>query len=131
MQGNEPSGKLVKLARSLFFALGVFWIVLGVVSVARILLGPVASSMTAWLVAGLMFPNAAILFWLGWGIGRRSRSFWYLGVLYLAAVIVLTITDQFGILDLAVLIVQALLLSLLLGTRKIYLAPASSSGAVP
>lgn len=69
----------------------------------------------------LMFVNAAVLIWIGWGIGKGQRLYYYFGLLVLAGNIFLTLTDEFGIFDLMALIINASLLVLLIVTRSKYL----------
>ena len=67
----------------------------------------------------LMVINAAILYWLGWGIARR-RVFFYFGIGYLLLNILLTITDQFGLLDLLTMLIDIVLVILLIAKHKIF-----------
>jgi hypothetical protein len=52
------------------------------------------------------------------GIGTTQKRFFYLAFLVLAINILLTVTDQFGILDLATLVIDVILLGLLVGAWK-------------
>lgn len=78
------------------------------------------SSMMAAIIAMLMFVNAAVLIWIGWGIGKGQRLYYYFGLLVLAGNIILTLTDEFGIFDLVTLILAAGLLILLIVTKSKY-----------
>jgi hypothetical protein len=73
------------------------------------------------IMAMLMFVNAVVLIWIGWGIGKSQRLYYYFGLLVLAGNIFLTLTDEFGIFDLVTLIINASLLVLLIVTRSKYL----------
>lgn len=79
------------------------------------------SGMMLGIIAVLMFVNATILLWIGWGIGKGLRLYYYFGILVLVGNIFLTLTDEFGIFDLTVLILAIGLLLLLIFTRSQYL----------
>ena len=80
------------------------------------------SSVMLGTIVVLMFVNALILLWIGWGIGKGQRLYYYFGVLVLAGNIFLTLTDEFGIFDLAVLVLTIGLLIMLILTRSRYLS---------
>jgi len=112
----------VKAARWLFVLLGVIWFLFGVWSITRMRdSGGNLSSTILGIIAALMFINAAILIWIGWGIGKGQRLYYYFGLLVLAGNIFLTLTDEFGFFDLITLIIAASLLILLIVTRSKYL----------
>jgi hypothetical protein len=112
----------VTAARWMFVLLGVIWLLFGVWSLTRISEeGGNLSSTMLGIMAMLMFVNAAVLIWIGWGIGKGQRLFYYFGLLVLAGNIFLTLTDEFGIFDLVTLIINASLLALLIVTRSKYL----------
>jgi len=121
--GNQSKGPgWVAAARWLFVVLGVIWLVLGVWSIIR--MGQVSSSVPVavlWIIAILMFINAALLTWIGWGLGRGSKLYFYFGVLLVAGNIFLTFTDEFGVLDLLTLIIDVLLLLLLIAGHSRFL----------
>ena len=134
MVGKEPAKKrtspdtpakiptIVAVTRWLFVLLGVIWLVLGVWSIARI--GQVSSSVpnaVLWIIAVLMLINAALLTWIGWGIGRGSKLYFYFAVLLLAGNIFFTFTDEFGVIDLLTLIINVLLLVLLIAGHARFL----------
>jgi hypothetical protein len=113
---TEPpqTPRAVLAAQWLFFLIAAIWIGFALLT----LLG---SSMTtavgALIVAVLMCGNAAILAWLGWGIGKQDRRFWR------AALAVLTlnlVTDQVGFFDVATFVIDLGLLCLLIVTRSHY-----------
>ena len=105
------------VARWLFDLLGAIWFVLGVVSLVRMYTGDTSFSSFGWIIALLMFVNSAVLIWIGWGIGKGLKIYFYLAILVLAGNIILTLTDEFGLIDLITLIVNIGLLVLLLVTR--------------
>lgn len=54
-------------------------------------------------------------------IGKPNRLFYFFGVMVLAINIILTVTDQFGVLDLITLVIDMVILGLLIATRSYYL----------
>jgi len=102
--------------------LGVIWLVFGIWSITQT--GGEGSSVPAaifWIIAILMFVNALLLIWIGWGIGKGNYLYYYFGLLMLAGNIFLTFTDEFGFFDLMTLIINIALLALLIATRAKYL----------
>ena len=65
---------------------------------------------------------------MGVGLGKRQRRFYYLAILVLAVTIILTFTDEFGLLDLLTLIMDGVLLGLLIATRAAYRIEVSEPG---
>jgi lysylphosphatidylglycerol synthetase-like protein (DUF2156 family) len=107
----------VKAARALFFLIAAIWILFGIVSL-------IADSIdSAVTIAILMFINAAVMIFIGWGLGKQTKQFYYLGLVVLAANIFLTITDEFGWFDLLVLTIYVLLFVLLLASYTRYRPP--------
>lgn len=119
-QENIPT--IVITARWLFVLLGLIWLGFGVWSTMRI--GGQASNAPVgllWMVAVLMFVNAFLLCWIGWGIGRGNRLYFYFGLLLLAGNIFFTFTDQFGAFDLLTLIINLVLMVLLVAGHSKFL----------
>lgn len=112
----------MKVGKWGFVILGVIWLVFGVYSVIRITGGSTSLSSFAWIIAGLMFVNGAVLLWIGWGIREASKFYFFLALLVLVGNIILTITDEFGIFDLIMLVIAISLFILLLLTRSEYLS---------
>jgi hypothetical protein len=114
--------QIVMAARWLFILMGVVWLAFGVWSIMRI--GEVSSNVpieVLWIVAILMFVNAFLLFWVGWGIARGNSVYYYFGILLLAGNIFLTFTDEFGLFDILTLIIDVILLVLLIAGRSKFL----------
>jgi len=104
----------VIVAQAMFFLNAAIWMLLSVLTLRRM------HGSMAWIIAILMAGNASAMFLAGWGIGKRHKWFYYLGIAVLAVNIVLTVTDQFGLLDLLTLLIDVTLLVLLLATRSRY-----------
>jgi len=111
----------VRTARWLFVMLGVMWLVFGTWSAFRIdNSGGNISGTILILIAVLMFLNSAVLIWISWGIGKGKRWYYYFGMIVLAVNIFLTLTDDFGVFDLIVLLIAIVLFILLVVTRSNY-----------
>lgn len=126
--GDSSSGQSsqmpasVRTARWLFVFLGITWLVFGTWSIIRMRGGGGnLSGIMLLVIALLMFVNSAILIWIGWGIGKGRRVYYYFGLLALAGNIFLTLTDEFGLFDLFVLVIAIGLFLLLLSSRSNYL----------
>lgn len=115
LQTIDKTPASVKAARVLFFLMGAVWLLFGLITLFP---NPAA----AWNVALLMFINAALLFFIGWGIGKQIRRYYYFGILFIAANIFLTVTDEFGLFDVITLAIDLILLVLLLFTHSHYRA---------
>lgn len=110
----------VKTAQILFFVNAAIWLLIGSVSLTRIFANSSGQHVTAWVIAILMIGNVAAMLIAGIGIGKRKRWLYYFGILVLFVNIILTITDQFGIVDFVTLVIDVLLLGLLVFTKSSY-----------
>lgn len=108
----------LKLTQYLFYISAVIWILIGIFTMWRMNLGGLLSLMSAILVGMLMFGNAFILLLAGIGLGERIPPTYLFAVLVLVVNILLTFTDQFGWLDLLILLLDLLILALLMIFRK-------------
>ena len=111
---------LAQLARALFFVNAAIWLVIGVASLTRMALSQSGQPITALVIAILMFGNVGAMLVSGVGVGRRNRWLYYFGILVLLVNILLTITDEFGLLDFITLAFDVLLLGFLVLTRAHY-----------
>lgn len=107
---NFQISKHVRLAQVIFFLLALAMAVFGVVTLFR-------HNALPW-VAILLLVDAALLGLAGWLITRRSNILHLLAVGLVGGNAVLTITDQFGWVDAAVLAVFLSLLVLLVVKRR-------------
>lgn len=80
-----------------------------------------------WIMSGLAFLAGLALLTFYFFLGRRNRLVYVLGVAFLFLILVLTVTDQVGWVDLAVLIVTLTPIVLLLVVRKWYFRRAPES----
>jgi hypothetical protein len=97
--------------------MGVIWIGLGAYSLVRTLQGSRSLSGLSWIFLVLMFVNAIFFLGIGWGLGKQARFFFYLALLFLAGNILLTVTDEFGVLDFITLVVDACIVFLLIASK--------------
>jgi lysylphosphatidylglycerol synthetase-like protein (DUF2156 family) len=98
----------------LFLLNAVIWVLLAVATLLR------SANGLGWGIAILMLANAGVMLWASRGIGRQQKRFYYLALAVLAVNIVLTVTDQFGALDLITLVMDVVLFALLIATRGEY-----------
>ena len=109
----------VRVAQILFFLDAAIWIALGITSLLNVARGS-TSIMTAIVIGVLMFGNAGAMVVSGFGLGKW-RGFYYLALAVLLVNIVLTFTDQVGLLDILTFLLDLALLMLLITTSKQYL----------
>ena len=74
-----------------------------------------------WVIAILMIGNAGAMALSGYGLSKKGKGSYYLAMAVLGINIILTVTDQIGILDWITLIIDLILLSILIAVRKEYL----------
>ena len=111
---NKQRAVAVQIARGVLGFLGVFWLLLGVLTA-----GGQGSFQTgaALLWGALMVANGGVMLWLGMRLGSLGRGVFWLSLIFLAINILLTVTDEFGALDLLVLILAVLVVVLLVLSR--------------
>lgn len=107
----------MKAAGGLFFLMAIIWGIFGITSLLRGL-------SSGAMLAALMFVNATLYLWAGWGIRRRKKRFYFLGIVVLALNIVLTFTDQMGFYDWSTLCIDLAALILLIVARSQYMTKA-------
>jgi hypothetical protein len=110
---------LVRITQWLFILNAVIWIAFGVIFLTDLSQG----IHSGWIVGLLMFGNAAVLAGLGYGLGTRYRR-WscYLSLVFVALNLVLGVTDEVGLFDVLVMVLNAVMLVLLLMKRTWYTA---------
>ena len=113
-----PIQNPLRRTQVLFYINAVIWILIGVFTLWRMNLDGSLSQMSAILVGMLMFGNAFILFLAGIGLAERTRLTFLFAFLILFINSVLTITDQVGLIDLLILVLNLLTLALLVIYRK-------------
>jgi hypothetical protein len=110
--------RTIRMTRILFYLNALIWLVFGVISLYRLGSGESAYVLTMLVVAVLMFGNVAAMLVAGFVLKwPRKWSFW-LATAVLLINIVLTFTDQVGLADLATLLLDLVILSLLIVSRE-------------
>jgi hypothetical protein len=108
---------LTSLARYLFFITAVILFFLGLGSFMRI--DPNPAMKTIYAVYGiLMLGDALAMAICGLNINRKIKAGFWLAVIVLSLNIVLTIFDQFGLIDFLFAVLNVITLILLLVVRK-------------
>lgn len=115
MSHRTPISNLIRAAQALFFLNALIWVGFGVSSFLRLGSAGPGQSGVALIVAALMFGNAAAMLLAAVGLGKRNSLFDYFAVAVVVVNIILTVTDQFGALDLATLVIDVIVLGLLVG----------------
>lgn len=113
-ESNTDKLIYVKIAQALFIIIAIIWIIFSVISIIRF-----PGSSTS-IVACLMVANAGMLLLIGWGLGRRQRRIFHMALVVLLVNVALTLTDDFGLYDLIILVLYLVLAGILLATRSLY-----------
>jgi len=82
MDASPASSRLkaptpVRVARGLFLLNAVILVLLGVMALVRMAGGSTSLGGAAWIISILMFANACVMLWVGVGIGKQQRGFYY------------------------------------------------------
>lgn len=104
----------------MFYLNALIWLAFGVTSLIRMSNGDQNQIFTQAVVAVLIFGNAAAMLVSGLGLGTQRKIFFYLALGVLAANILLTFTDQFGIFDLLTLLIDLAIVGTLIADRQRY-----------
>ena len=118
---NLPVSPLL-LSRYLLIVTAAILDVLAIGSLMRISDNPDMGIVYA-IYAFLMFADAAALLVCGLWLNRQKAWVYWLAVVVLSLNIVLTIFDQFGVIDFLFVTLNAITLSFLLAGRKQYFLP--------
>jgi hypothetical protein len=113
---------LLALDALLWFAFGVVVACGGIASINH-------PPVLRWGMAGLALASAASLAGIALLLSRRRRPAFFIAISLLAIIVVLSITDQVGLVDLVALAVSAVPLGLLLKDRAWYLRPTNAAGS--
>ena len=113
METDRSTG-LLKLTRALLFFNAAVWIFFGILSFTKAADG---GTTVRWMISMLMIANAVVMVGLGALIVSRRSWIFSATTLYMAVNIVLTITDQFGLVDALILLLNLCILGVLIFTR--------------
>ena len=108
----------IRITRWLFILNALIWLVFGITSILRMSRANPEHTFTMWVVAILMFSNAAAMLVSGIGITTQRRIFYLFALAVLGVNIVLTFTDQFGLFDFITLVIDIIILALLVASRR-------------
>lgn len=114
MDKNQTS-PMLKLTRAMFFLNALTWLIFGVLSM---FLAVEVGTPTRWVITLLMVANAGGMFWFGLMIASGRIRIFFFAILYVALNIVLSIADQFGMIDALILLLNLCLLGLLFVTKQ-------------
>jgi hypothetical protein len=84
------------------------------------------SAVLDWVIPILMAGNALAMLACGIGLRNRSRFFYYLSLAVIGVNILLTVTDQVGLFDYITLLLDLVILTLLVASRKGFTQPSKS-----
>jgi hypothetical protein len=113
---NDRTKTMLNLTRYTFFLNAAVWLAFGVASLLTRALSD--GSPLHWVITVLMIANAMVMLWFGVKIVSGQKWIFFLGILYMALNVVLSITDQFGWIDALILLLNLCLLGLLFITRQ-------------
>ncbi len=106
--------RAVQITQICFYLLAALWLVVGINY-----LGQSDGSIIFYVIAGLMFVSIFVFIALGMNITKKPV--YWIGIVFLAICIVLTIFDQFGLADLIALIAFIIPLVIMLTKRNEFL----------
>ena len=107
--------RAVQITRIFFYILAAFWLAVGIGY-----LGRSDGRLLFYIIAGLMFASIFIFILLGMNITKKPV--YWTGVIFLVICIVLTITDQFGLVDFIALVTFIIPLVIMLVKRNEFLS---------
>ena len=110
---NTPPSKQpvqIALAQALFFLNTAIWLFFLI-----LFLSDQASS---WVMPILMAGNALAMLACGIGLGKRNRLIYYLSLAVIGVNLILTVTDEVGLFDYITLLIDLVILTLLIASRK-------------
>jgi hypothetical protein len=108
----------LRIAQILLYINAVIWIILAIGASLRVSQTNPESTFAIWTIAILMVGNAGMMILSGWGLGTGRRPFYYLALAVMAVNIILTFTDQFGLLDLLTLVIDLAIVAILIAGRQ-------------
>jgi hypothetical protein len=117
---NRPP-KSVSITLIFILLNATFWLVYAFIMVFGGIRSFAASSMLKWVMTILAFGSSAALVGTAIFLRRHNRFAFYFGLVLLASIAILSITDEFGLFDLFSLLVSLIPLGLMLKDRAWYL----------
>jgi hypothetical protein len=111
---NKQVSTLLKTTQAAFFLNALVWLVFAVMSFSLAFNG---AGNWRFVLSTLMVINASIFVGFGFLIRKGQSRVFFLGILYVAVNVVLSITDQFGWFDFGILLLNLIVLGLLFITK--------------
>lgn len=106
---------LLKTTQATFFLNALVWLIFGAMSFSLAFNG---AGNWRFVLSALMLINASIFVGFGFLIRKGQPWMFFVGILYVALNVVLSITDQFGWIDFFIMLLNMVLLGLLFVTRQ-------------
>ncbi len=120
MSIHKNNDRVAVVIRNLFFLNAAIWLMIAILTITR----PASWMMThvdvRWLFGALNAANALVFLGLGLLIHRDRKLLFFLALVFLLVNIVLSMTDQFGTLDLITMLVDVALFILLIFKRRFF-----------
>jgi len=118
MTATGSHSSYLRSAQVLLYINAAAWLILGILTLLRVSQNNPESTFALWIIAILMAGNAGMMLLCGWGLGIDHRLFYYLALAVMAVNILLTFTDQFGLLDFLTLVIDLAILAFLVADRR-------------
>ena len=118
MQPSQNTSSLLRATQALFYLNTVIWLTLAVAFLIRMTSRHPDQMLSNLIVTSLMVANALAMLVCGLGLSRGSIWFYLLALAILAVNILLSVADQFGLLDFITLVIDLGLLGILIIDRR-------------
>ena len=113
--------RFIKVTQALLYLNAAIWLVFSLTTLFRLNNSGNTSVATQLVILILMAGNVVAMLLSGWGIGRKNRLIYIFALIVMLVNILLTFTDQFGFFDLATLLLDLAILTLLvIGWKEIF-----------
>ncbi|MEA3440642.1 MAG: hypothetical protein U9R58_10200 [Chloroflexota bacterium] len=109
---------LIMVIRWMFCIQALVWIIFGAFNLVKGVDSTSEMANMSWIMSVIMFGFACLLIWVGWSIGRMDQRFFFIGLIVLGLTIILTVTDEFGVFDLIILVLNVVTFALLIMARS-------------
>jgi hypothetical protein len=119
---NRPA-KSVSITLVFIILNAIFWFVYAFIMALGGIPSTAISSTVKWVMAILALDSSAALVGTAIFLWRHNRFAFYFGLVILATIAILSITDEFGLLDIFSLLISLIPLVLMLRDRAWYLQP--------
>lgn len=111
----------IKVALVFILVNALVWLLFSVIIAANLHPAMPAQPLIRWGIAGASLVAGLVLILLTFQLSKQTRIAWYLAVIAFFALVVLTIADEVGWVDISYIIIALIPLVLLIRDRKWYL----------